>query len=54
MIFEISDAIFTRAKAILDQRFVTVCGDSTRLDIDKYALTMIVSTSQNPRIDFRM
>ena len=31
MIFEISDAIFTVAKSILDQRFVTVCGDSTGL-----------------------
>ena len=54
MIFEISDAIFTRAKTILDKRFVTMCGDSTDLDIDKHALTMIVSTSETPRIDFRM
>ena len=54
MIFEISDAIFTVVKSILDQRFVTVCGDSTGLDIDKYALTMFVSTSETPRIDFPM
>ena len=54
MIFEISYAIFTVAKSILGQRFVTVCGDSTGLDIDKYALTMIVSTSETPRIDFPM
>ena len=52
MIFEISYAIFTRAKAILDQRFVTMCGDSTGLDIDQYALTIIVSTSETHRIDF--
>ena len=54
MIFEISDAIFTVAKSILDRRFVTVCGDSTGLDIDKYALTMFVSTSETPKINFPM
>ena len=54
MIFEISDAIWTVAKSILDQRFVTVCGDSTGLDLDKYALTRFVSTSETSRIDFPM
>ena len=56
MIFEISDSILTVAKSIVNTR-PKLCHSVWwfyRSDIDKYALTLFVSISETPRIDFPM